>query len=152
MTSNCRFAKVFSNIPGIMIWLVVYLPPWKILVNWDDYFQYMEKKCSKPPTSDYCYYYILLLLLLFLVWETLAAITGDGFSHTHENGNLGMVYSLGLPHDCLIWCSKYNAYLAQINVQKNDKDKSDASNKILGMSEGVKMLFCPRPVWKTWAQ
>ena len=28
-------------------------PPWKILVSWNDYSQYMEshKKCSKPPTS-----------------------------------------------------------------------------------------------------
>ena len=35
-----------------IIWLVVYLPLWKMLVNWDDNSQYMEKKkCSKPPTS-----------------------------------------------------------------------------------------------------
>ena len=26
-------------------------PLWKILVSWDDYSQYMENKCSKPPTS-----------------------------------------------------------------------------------------------------
>ena len=27
----------------VKIWLVVYLPLWKILVTWDDYSQYMEK-------------------------------------------------------------------------------------------------------------
>ena len=26
-------------------------PLWKILVSWDDYSQYMGKKCSKPPIS-----------------------------------------------------------------------------------------------------
>ena len=37
-------------------WLVVGPPLWKILVNWDDYSQYIyiymweNKKCSKPPT------------------------------------------------------------------------------------------------------
>ena len=31
-------------------------PLWKILVNWDDYFQYTEeKKCPKPPTRLVCY-------------------------------------------------------------------------------------------------
>ena len=28
-------------------------PPWKILVNWDYYSQYMEKQTNKPPTSIY---------------------------------------------------------------------------------------------------
>ena len=44
-------------------WIVIYIytgwwfqPIWKILVNWDYYSQYMEKKkCSKPPTSIYIY-------------------------------------------------------------------------------------------------
>ena len=45
-------------------WFVIVLagwwfePLWKILVNWDDYSQYMgNKKCSKPPTS-YCFSHI----------------------------------------------------------------------------------------------
>ena len=30
---------------GISVWLVVYLPPWKMMefVSWDDYSRYMEK-------------------------------------------------------------------------------------------------------------
>ena len=50
-----RFHQLFWTIMGWLldndIWLVVGPPLWKILVNWDDYSQYMgNKKCSKPPT------------------------------------------------------------------------------------------------------
>ena len=33
------------------IWLVVSTPLKNMKVSWDYYSQYMEKKCSKPPTS-----------------------------------------------------------------------------------------------------
>ena len=39
---------------GILYWLVVYLPLWKMMefVSWDDEIpNWMEKQCSKPPTS-----------------------------------------------------------------------------------------------------
>ena len=39
--------------PGTHITGWWFQSPWKILVNWDDYSQYMEnKKCSKPPTRS----------------------------------------------------------------------------------------------------
>ena len=34
-----------------MIWLVVYLPLWKILVTWDDYPQYIEKVPNHQPVT-----------------------------------------------------------------------------------------------------
>ena len=47
------FTHAVPTLPGHH-WLVVYLPLYKnmqkISVNWDDYSQYIIKKCSKPPT------------------------------------------------------------------------------------------------------
>ena len=43
------------------VWLVVYLPLWKILVSWDYYSQYIRRKtCSKPPTSCWLMIHCLL--------------------------------------------------------------------------------------------
>ena len=36
---------------NVLIWLVVWTPLKNMKVSWDDYSQYMEKKCSKPPIS-----------------------------------------------------------------------------------------------------
>ena len=47
-----KISKITLNKPRNSSWLVVYLPLQKILVSWDHYSQYMEKKtCSKPPTT-----------------------------------------------------------------------------------------------------
>ena len=41
----CLLVVVMAGLPHFTIisWLVVYLPLGKILVNWDDYYQYMGK-------------------------------------------------------------------------------------------------------------
>ena len=44
----------------INIWLVVYLPLWKILVNWDDYSQYMESHKIHVPDHLPVYTYYTL--------------------------------------------------------------------------------------------
>ena len=58
--------NIFSafNIFSIFIWLVVYLPLWKIwgLVNWDDYsipnhYGKIIQSCSKPPPTSYIMVY-----------------------------------------------------------------------------------------------
>ena len=47
------FNGIYRAFNGIYIWLVVFRHPSKKyeFVSWDDYSQYMEKTCSKPPTS-----------------------------------------------------------------------------------------------------
>ena len=46
---NQMFIAVFFLLTCISGWW--FQPSWKILVSWDDYSQYMEKTCSKPPTK-----------------------------------------------------------------------------------------------------
>ena len=47
------FSQCFTSLGNKLVWLVVYLPLWKILVSWDDDIPniWKNKKCSKPPTS-----------------------------------------------------------------------------------------------------
>ena len=53
-----REVEVFSK---ILIWLVVSTPLKNMKVSWDDYSQYMEKKCSKPPiTNMFCFNHMML--------------------------------------------------------------------------------------------
>ena len=52
------FNGIYRAFNGIYIWLVVFRHPSKKyeFVSWDDYSQYMEKTCSKPPTSTIVQY------------------------------------------------------------------------------------------------
>ena len=49
----------------IKIWLVVYLPLWKILVTWDYCSQYMKKNMFQT-TNQYNYIYIYILTMIYL--------------------------------------------------------------------------------------
>ena len=47
--------------PRIIVLLLVGGIPTPLNVSWDDYSQYMEKKCSKPPTKYNMYAYINII-------------------------------------------------------------------------------------------